>query len=167
MCGTAKSCCGTNVSQLSVVELHPRTVFQGVVGHFTALQDRWTAPIAAQSRGLPSPCGRLDDDSPHAYPCKREAGFPCYSPPSLPQGLSVLPEEGWGYVPAAGSTGCPGPRHCLVYSHVVWVHSMGHISTDHVGLGHGLLEGCQVLRRSRDPAQHQLCQQGLRALRTL
>lgn len=47
--------------------------------------------VPAQSRGLPSPCGRLDDDSPHACPCKREAGVSWYSPPSLlRQGLSYL-----------------------------------------------------------------------------
>lgn len=70
--------------------------------------------------------------------------------PSLPAAtryiLSVLPGEQRGYIPPAGTAGCPGLQHSSDYSHVVRVHSMGHIGADHVGLGHSLLEGCQVLR---------------------
>lgn len=38
----------------------------------------------------------------------------------------------------------PGARD----SQVVGVHGMGHVCADHVGLGDGFLEGCQVLGRS-------------------
>lgn len=61
-----------------------------------------------------------------------------------------------GICPTGGRAGCLHLWHGSDYSHIIGVHSMGHISTDHVGLGHCLLEGCQVVWRCRDPAQHQL-----------
>lgn len=162
MCGTAKWCCRTSVSHLNAAEMHPGTVLQGAAECSMVLQDRWTASVPAQSRRLPSPCGRPDDDSPHACPC-RGGGVSGYS--LTHQGVSRPYSLGISGDPSPSWQGrLSGPQLCSDHSHVVRVHSVGHIGTDHVGLGHSLLEGCQVLWRCRDPAQHQLRQQGLRTL---